>query len=124
MERSWVEAVAYIAGIVVLACCSYFLQLAAKSPKESGLIVDRDIALPPSSILPRSWFTGSGIPEVKLILKGWVISGFLNFRVLVVNQQHLSSVMHQGSELEREDRTSTLQPALVLLCASWAKHSV
>ena len=102
MESGWVEAVAYIAGIVVLACCSYFLQLATKPPKECGLIVDQGVTLPPSTTLPRSWVPGSGIPEVKLVLWGWVIPGFLNFRIIIAKSVALVFSTASGLRVGKE----------------------
>merc|ERR1719341_1373426 len=66
---------------------------------------------------------GSGIPEMKTILRGVVLKEYLTFRTLVAKVVGLTATLGSGMPLGKEDPSSTLPQLLPPFSPSLSPHS-
>ncbi|KAJ3762431.1 chloride channel [Lentinula raphanica] len=108
---SSVQFVAYTIIAIVLAVASCWLTLLlTKSTsfvtrKESGVLGPDFQDEPEANAVPRKVFyyaSGSGIPELKAILSGFVIHGYLGGRVLIAKSVGLALSVASGLQLGKE----------------------
>ncbi|TPX48019.1 hypothetical protein SeLEV6574_g02309 [Synchytrium endobioticum] len=112
-ELLWSYLVYVAAGAAMATIAAVLVRLTAdfreihddssdrSSPLQSSVVVDPDtIKSKPRKIVYHS--AGSGIPEVKTILSGFVIRGFLGFKTLVVKSVGLMLSVSSGLSVGKE----------------------
>ena len=126
MENSSVEYLIFIAGSMALAALSCFLTLYSKTvvPSQIAATFDEDLAAIKTNIAPESdedkgssqpltdpdllpanvYYSaaGSGVAEVKVILSGFVLHGYLGLKVLVIKTVALILSVASGMSLGKE----------------------
>jgi len=126
MEDSSVEYLAFILGSMFLAALSCFLTLYSKTvvPSQIAATFDEDLAavktdiahgadddkgavqpLTDQELLPANIYysaAGSGVAEVKVILSGFVLHGYLGLKVLVIKTIALILSVASGMSLGKE----------------------
>lgn len=126
MENSSVDYVAFILGSMFLAALSCFLTLYSKTvvPSQIAATFDEDLAavktaipqgadddkgaaqpLTDQELLPANIYysaAGSGVAEVKVILSGFVLHGYLGLKVLVIKTIALILSVASGMSLGKE----------------------
>lgn len=126
MKNSTVEYLAFIIGSMFLAALSCFLTLYSKTvvPSQIAATFDEDLAavktnvareadddkgalqpLTDQELLPANIYysaAGSGVAEVKVILSGFVLHGYLGLKVLVIKTVALILSVASGMSLGKE----------------------
>jgi chloride channel 3/4/5 len=125
----WTEYAVYVAAVIVLASLSCLLTLTTKTVVPSAYRIatlDENLAAPPvpiqedngsdePSISPRQALeepgtppmiyysaAGSGVAEVRVILSGFVLHGFLGLRTLIIKSMGLVLSVASGLSLGKE----------------------
>ena len=123
VKNEWVDYAAFIIGCVVLACLSCFLTLYSKTVVPSHIATtfdenlgavkqsighnDKDTVEPLTNLetLPANIYfsaAGSGVAEVKVILSGFVLHGYLGARTLLIKSFALILSVSSGMSLGKE----------------------
>ena len=118
-----IDLIAFTIGVVVLACGSCFLTLYSKTVVPSHIAAtfdenlgavkqtlghsDKDTVEPLTNMdtLPANIYysaAGSGVAEVKVILSGFVLHGYLGFRTLLIKMFALILSVSSGMSLGKE----------------------
>lgn len=127
IDRQWVDYAAYVFWAVTFAAASCVLTLLTKTVVPSSVPIstfDEDLAADPGSpdLLPRRRKTnaglpqadmtsppmvyypaaGSGVAEVKVILSGFVVHGYLGLKTLVIKVLGLTLSVASGLSIGKE----------------------
>jgi chloride channel 3/4/5 len=121
--ETWIDYTAFTIGCVVLACLSCFITLYSKTvvPSHIASTFDENLAAVKQSIAPNDKDTvepltnmdtlpaniyysaaGSGVAEVKVILSGFVLHGYLGLRTLILKMFALILSASSGMSLGKE----------------------
>ncbi|KAK0623245.1 chloride channel [Immersiella caudata] len=127
--QKWTEYVIYVAAVIILASLSCLLTLTTKTVVPSAYrmaTLDENLAAPPVSIQddngsdepsisprqapeepvtpPMIYYSaaGSGVAEVRVILSGFVLHGFLGLRTLIIKSMGLVLSVASGLSLGKE----------------------
>ena len=123
VNNEWVDYAAFVLGCVFLACLSCFLTLYSKTvvPPHIASTFDENLGAVKQTIehddkdtvepltdqdtLPSNLYysaAGSGVAEVKVILSGFVLHGYLGWRTLIVKTFALILSVSSGMSLGKE----------------------
>lgn len=127
VDETWIDYAAFIMGSLILAAASCFLTLYSKTivPSHIASTLDEDLAAvrrdfnvdadedksgeaPPRNtdmfLSPNVYYSaaGSGVAEVKVILSGFVLHGYLGLRTLIIKTFALILSVASGMSLGKE----------------------
>nr|AXS58666.1 CLC chloride channel homeolog p [Epichloe coenophiala] len=104
LGEMWTNFSIYLASVVGLACLSCWIALLTKTVVPSAYqltTLDENLA---ASNPPMVYYSaaGSGVAEVRVILSGFVLHGFLGFKTLVIKSLALVLSVGSGLSLGKE----------------------